>query len=395
MRNLKTIVVLFLLIALVAVCVFLIIGPGMVERSMNKVLEHPPYNISQAAQKKHDELIIMDWHSDSLLWNRDLLKRSNYGHMDIPRLAEGNVAIQMFTVVTKSPKGQNYESNTADSDNITMLAIIQLWPPAAWSSLYERALYQSRRLHDCVQREPERIKIIRRQSDLIKALEIRSQSRPNRSGNIVLGLLGIEGCHCLEGKLENVKGLYDAGYRMISLHHFFDNELGGSLHGISNDGLTEFGHRVVHELERLEIIIDVAHSSSAVVDDVLKIATRPVVVSHTGMHGICESKRNLPDELMQQIAEKGGLICIGYWEGAVCDISPDGVVKSLRYAIDLVGEDHVALGSDFDGTTTTAFDTSELAILTQKMMDKGFSDSEINKVMGGNSLRFLSSHLPK
>jgi len=394
-KKLKIVAIIVLLITLFGVGVFLIVGPGMLEKSMNKVLKHPPYKISQAAQKKHDGLIIMDWHSDSLLWNRNLLKRCNYGHMDIPRLAEGNVALQMFTVVTKSPKGQNYESNTADSDNITMLAIAQLWPPATWSSLYERALYQSRRLHDCASKEPERLKIIRRQSDLIKALETRSKTKSNGPGNIVLGLLGIEGCHCLEGKLENVKGLYDAGYRMISLHHFFDNELGGSLHGISRNGLTEFGRQVVRELERLEIIIDVAHSSPAVLDDVLKIATRPVVVSHTGMYGICKTERNYSDEQMQRIAEKGGLICIGYWEGAVCDISPVGIVKSLRYAIDLVGEDHVALGSDFDGTTTTAFDTSELSILTQNMMDHGFSDSEITKVMGGNSVRFLSSYLPK
>jgi membrane dipeptidase len=387
--------IIVLLITFVGVCVFLIVGPGILEKSMNTVLEHPPYKISQAAQKKHDGLIIMDWHSDSLLWNRNLLKRSNYGHMDIPRLAEGNVALQMFTAVTKSPKGQNYESNTADSDSITMLAIAQLWPPATWSSLYERALYQSRRLHDCASKEPERLKIIRRQSDLIKALEMRSKTKSNGSGNIVLGLLGIEGCHCLEGKLENVKGLYDAGYRMISLHHFFDNELGGSLHGVSRDGLNEFGRQVVRELERLEIIIDVAHSSPEVVDDVLEIAKRPVVISHTGVHGICQTKRNFSDEQMQRIAGKGGLICIGYWKGAVCDISPEGIVKSLRYAIALVGEDHVALGSDFDGTTTTALDTSELSILTQKMMDHGFSDSEITKVMGGNSVRFLSSYLPK
>jgi membrane dipeptidase len=394
-KKLKMIFIIFLIVTLVGVSVFLIVGPGMIEKSLNKILEHPPYKISQSAQNKHDGLIIMDWHSDSLLWNRNLLKRSDYGHMDIPRLAEGNVAIQMFTAVTKSPKGQNYESNTADSDNITMLAIAQLWPPATWSSLYERALYQSRRLHDWVSKEPERVKIIRRQSDLIKALEMRSKTKSNGSGNIVLGLLGIEGCHCLEGKLENVKGLYDAGYRMISLHHFFDNKLGGSLHGISRNGLTDFGQQVVGELERLEIIIDVAHSSPTVVDDVLKIATRPVVVSHTGVQGICKTKRNFSDEQMQRIAEKGGLICIGYWEGAVCDISPEGIIKSLRYAIDLVGEDHVALGSDFDGTTTTALDTSELSILTQKMLDHGFSDSEITKVMGGNSVRFLSSYLPK
>ena len=112
--------IIVLLITLVGVGVFLIVGPGMLEKSMNTVLEHPPYKISQAAQKKHDGLIIMDWHSDSLLWNRNLLKRSNYGHMDIPRLAEGNVALQMFTVVTKSPKGQNYESNTTDSESVSV-----------------------------------------------------------------------------------------------------------------------------------------------------------------------------------------------------------------------------------------------------------------------------------
>lgn len=84
--------IIVLLIALVGVGVFLIVGPGMLEKSMNTVLEHPPYKISQAAQKKHDGLIIMDWHSDSLLWNRNLLKRSNYGHMDIPRLSDDQPA---------------------------------------------------------------------------------------------------------------------------------------------------------------------------------------------------------------------------------------------------------------------------------------------------------------
>ena len=394
MRKLKIAVIIVLLVALTGVGVFLIVGPGMIEKSMNKVVAHPPYDISPDARKKHDGLIIMDWHSDSLLWNRNLLKRADYGHMDIPRLAEGNVAIQMFTVVTKSPKGQNYESNSADSDRITSLAIAQLWPPATWPSLYERALHQSRRLHSFASQAPERLKIIRTQNDFITALQMRSKTNSNGSDKLVLGLLGIEGCHCLEGKLENVQGLYDAGYRMISLHHFFDNELGGSLHGISHDGLNEFGRQVVRELERLEIIIDVAHSAPEVVDDVLEIAERPVVVSHTGLHGACRSKRNLSDEQMQQMAAKGGLICIGYWKGAVCDTSPEKIVKTLRYAIALVGEDHVALGSDFDGSTTTAFDTSELAVLTQKMMAYGFSDTEIAKVMGGNSVRFLSSHLP-
>jgi microsomal dipeptidase-like Zn-dependent dipeptidase len=393
MKILKAIAIIVVLIVLVVLGAFLAFGPKMLEESMNKIKEHAAYEIDPVAQKMHDELTIMDWHSDSLLWNRNLLKRSSYGHVDIPRLVEGNVAIQMFTAVTKSPKGQNYERNTAESDNITLLALVQLWPPATWSSLFERAMYQARRLHDFASKDPERLRVVRSQRELREALQLRAKSKGSLGP--VIGLLGIEGAHALEGKLENAKALYDAGYRMISLHHFFDNRLGGSLHGINPSGLTEFGRQVVRELDRLGIIIDVAHSSPAVVDDVLKATTRPVVVSHTGVHGACAGKRNFSDELMRRIAEKGGLICIGYWDAAVCDISPGGVTKSLRYAIDLVGEDHVALGSDFDGATTTAFDTSELAVLTQNMMDEEFTDNEIKKVMGDNSTRFLLAHLPK
>jgi microsomal dipeptidase-like Zn-dependent dipeptidase len=180
----------------------------------------------------------------------------------------------------------------------------------------------------------------------------------------------------------------------MGLHHFFDNELGGSLHGLSGEGLSDFGRAVVRRLETLEFIIDVAHSSPAVVDDVLEMTQRPVVLSHTGLHGVHPSARNLKDEQMKRIAAKGGLIGIGYWD-AVGDITPEGVVTTLRYAIDLVGEDHVSLGSDYDGTVTTTFDTSELVVLTQKMMDSGFSDAEIAKVMGGNAVGFLSTYLPQ
>ncbi|MBW2442908.1 MAG: membrane dipeptidase, partial [Deltaproteobacteria bacterium] len=186
MRKLKIALIIVLLVALTGVGVFLIVGPGMIEKSMNKVVAHPPYDISPDARKKHDGLIIMDWHSDSLLWNRNLLKRADCGHMDIPRLAEGNIAIQMFTVVTKSPKGQNYESNSADSDRITSLAIAQLWPPATWSSLYERALHQSRRLHSFASQAPERLKIIRTQNDFITALQMRSKTNSNGSDKLVL-----------------------------------------------------------------------------------------------------------------------------------------------------------------------------------------------------------------
>jgi microsomal dipeptidase-like Zn-dependent dipeptidase len=97
---------------------------------------------------------------------------------------------------------------------------------------------------------------------------------------------------------------------------------------------------------------------------------------------------------MQKVAAHGGLIGIGYWDGAVCDASPLGVVKSIRYAIDTLGVDSVALGSDYDGTVSVSFDTSELAVLTDTMLTQGFTEEEITKVMGANAVEFFSRHLP-
>ena len=133
----------------VAGCVGIVaFGPGLIENAQQGVLPHTPYAIGAKAAALHDSLIVADWHADSLLWGRDLLQRSSRGHVDLPRLREGNVAIQMFTIVSKLPRGQNYESNSsASGDNITPLVVIQAWPPRTWRSLLERALYQSEKLH--------------------------------------------------------------------------------------------------------------------------------------------------------------------------------------------------------------------------------------------------------
>jgi len=378
-----------LLIVLIVFLLLLDPLAALLEKRMNRTLPHEPYAVSPEAQEKHASLTVMDWHSDSLLWNRDLLKRSSYGHVDIPRLREGNVAVQVLTAVTKSPRGQNYDRNTGGSDNITLLALVERWPLSTLRSLKERALHQARRLHAFERAAPDQLRILRRRGDLEELLAARTDGAPGLVGT----LLGVEGAHALDGKLESIEILHEAGYRLMGLHHFFDNDLGGSLHGLSGEGLSDFGRTVVRRLEELQFIIDVAHSSPAVVDDVLELTERPVVLSHTGMHGLCPNARNLKDEQMERLARKGGLIGIGYWD-AIGDITPGGVVQSLRYAINLLGEDHVSLGSDFDGTVTTTFDTSELAVLTQKMMDSGFSAVEIEKAMGGNAVNFLKTYLP-
>lgn len=370
------------LIALLAVAYAHWVLPGKVETSMNGVLPHEPYAISDRAKRLHESLFIADLHSDSLLWKRDLLEESDVGHMDLPRLRRGNVALQVFSATTKSPAGQNYDRTVADSDQITLLAVASFWPPRTWFSLYERAVYQLDKLHDVAGQSE--LTVVTSKQDVERLIAGR-QSDDNVIGAIYL----IEGAHPLEGDIENLDRLFDKGLRIVGLTHFFDNELGGSLHGVSHEGLSEFGRRVVRRANELGMIIDIAHSSPAMVADVLGLSTSPVILSHGGLNGVCDSPRNLPDELMKQLAAAGGLIGIGYWDGAVCDSSPAGIVKSIRYAIDLLGEDHVALGSDYDGAVTVAFDTSELAILTETMLRSGFSENEIRKVMGDNVKHFL------
>jgi microsomal dipeptidase-like Zn-dependent dipeptidase len=219
-------------------------------------------------------------------------------------------------------------------------------------------------------------------------------SRRAQGEAVVGGILGTEGSHALDGKLANIDTLYDAGFRMMSLQHFFDNKLGGSLHGESGAGLTEFGRQAVDKMLARGIMIDVSHSAPRVVEDVLARSDAPLIVSHTGFYGHCQSPRNISDELMQKIAEAGGIIGVGYWDGAVCEATPQSIVRAIRYGIDLVGENHVALGSDYDGSISAPFDTSELIILTDEMLKARFSEAEIRKVMGENMMRFLRDNLP-
>ncbi|WP_353617579.1 hypothetical protein [Roseobacter sp. TSBP12] len=135
------------LLLIAAAIVFFGVLPGIVEKGQNPVVAHTPYAISPKAQALHDSLIIGDLHTDSLMWNRNLLKRGDRGQVDFPRLREGNVAVQVLTTVTKSPAGQNYDHNSTDArDNITLLAMAEMWPIKSWFDLTERGLYMAGRL---------------------------------------------------------------------------------------------------------------------------------------------------------------------------------------------------------------------------------------------------------
>jgi len=363
--------------------------PGVLESALNVVEEHPTASLSAEAQALHSSLFVVDLHTDSLLWDRDLAGRSERGHVDIPRLPAGNVALQVFSATTKSPRGQNYESNTGGSDNITLLAIMQAWPVATWGSLYARAEYQLERLLRLADENPDALMMVHTRGDLEALIRRREAGEP-----VVGAMYLIEGAHPLEGKLENLDRLRARGLHFVGLTHFFDNKLGGSLHGVSGEGLTGFGRDVVARADQLGMNIDIAHASPQMVRDVLALTTRPVILSHGGFKGQCDTPRNLDDQLMREVAAQGGIIGVGFWDGAVCDASPRGIARSMRYGIGLLGLDHIALGSDYDGSIAAQFDVSEIGLLTQAMLEEGFSEAEIRALMGGNMQRFLQQQLP-
>jgi microsomal dipeptidase-like Zn-dependent dipeptidase len=374
------------LVALIVIAVgaFLIFGPGIVEGGMNKVVATPLPAVSERARGLHARLAVADMHADTLLWQRSLLDPSKRGQVDLPRLEAGNVALQVFSSVTKTPKGQNYDSNGSDTDNITLLAVAQLQPPRTWDSLLQRSLWHSEKLSWAEAESRGRLRIVRSGIDVRHLLADRAAGRP-----VTGALLSIEGLQNLEGRLDNVGRLHAAGFRMAGLAHFFDNEVAGSMHGVRKGGLTPLGRQVVREMERRGMIVDIAHSSHAAVAEVLAMAKRPVVSSHGGVQATCKVNRNLTDEEIRGVARTGGLVGIGYWEGAVCDLRPAAIAAAIVHVRDLVGIDHVALGSDFDGAVTTGFDTAGLVNVTQALVDRGFSDEEIAKVMGGNLLSLL------
>jgi membrane dipeptidase len=338
--------------------------PAQIDHDMNVVTAHPPYVISPEGAALHANLRVSDLHSDMLLWMRDPSVRNDRGHTHLPRLREGGVALQIFSSVTKTPSSMNYETNTAESDNITALAIAQRWPLDTWTSIFARAKYHARRLQRLEHSDNE-FSIARTRGDLANALDARSANP-----NVLVGVLATEGGHPFEGELDNIDRLFD-------------------------EGLTPFGREAVACIIELGMLIDVAHSSHAVVREVLSMTDRPLIVSHTGVHGHCEIVRNIPDELMLQIADAGGLVGIGYWAAVTCDDSPEGVARAIIAAVDLLGVEHVALGSDYDGTVTTTFDTSELAVITDRLLSLGMTEADIQLVMGENAIRYFLENLPE
>jgi microsomal dipeptidase-like Zn-dependent dipeptidase len=359
------------------------------ERRLNPVANPPPYRASALARELHARSTVVDLHADSLLWGRDLVRRNARGHVDIPRLIEGGVAIQVFAVTTKVPRKLNIERNDDRSDDIRLVAIGRGWPPSTWRSLLARAEYQAGRLRAMADRSNGAFTLIRSRLDLETFLARRATDR-----RVVGGLLAIEGAHALDGDPNHVDRLVAAGYRMVAPTHFFDNEFGGSAHGMEKGGLTERGRELIGRLERASIAVDVAHASARTIDDVLAMATRPVLASHTGVRGTADNARNLSDDQLRGIAATGGMVGIGFWPTACGGEDAASIARSIAHAASVVGVAHVGLGSDFDGAVPVPFDTTGVVLVTEALLAEGFDEAAIGKFLGGNAVDLLARTLP-
>jgi membrane dipeptidase len=359
------------------------------ERRLNPVAAPPPYAVSERAQAVHQAATVVDLHADPLLWGRDLLVRGTRGHVDVPRLVEGNVALTVFGVATKSPRHLNIDRNDDRSDDVTLLALGRGWPPGTWRSLTARALLMARNLVDAADRSAGSLTVVRSAPDLDAFLARRAETPTN-----VAGVLAIEGAHALGDDLAGLDAIDAAGFRMVGPAHFFDNAVAGSAHGIEKGGLTALGRELIAQLEARAMIVDLAHSSARTIDDVLSLATRPVVASHTGVCGVCQNARNLTDEQLRGIAATGGMVGIGFWPTACGGEDAAAIARSICYAVDVAGADHVGLGSDFDGGVAVPFDASGMALVTEALLAGALDEESIGKVLGGNAIRVLRAGLP-
>jgi membrane dipeptidase len=267
-------------------------------------------------------------------------------------------------------------------------------PSRALASRMATAEWLIGRIHGWADESEGQMLVIRSNSDLRACLV---------DGGPIGVLIGVQGGHALDGSLANVERLHALGVRMFAPAHVMDNALVGSGTGRRGDGLTGLGRDVVRELEARRIIVDVAHMSLPGIADVLGMATRPVVLSHTGLTDVAGSSsrwrrysaatRNVPRSVAAGVAASGGLVGITLATQLVGGDTLDDVVRTVRAALDAAGERGVGIGSDLDGALRMVSDVSGLPSLAEALSASGLPAAVVDGVMGGNAIRLLREML--
>ncbi len=318
------------------------------------------------SESLHRSSVVIDFHCDSLLDARDgrrtLTERSNEGQIDVPRLSEGGVTAQVFAL-------------WAEPDQ-----------PA-------RATLQAMRSLDAfyttVDESAGALRLAVTAADVERA----------KADGVVAGLLSIEGADALNGELAMLRVFYRLGVRAVGLTWNHRNQAAdGVAESRTGGGLTEFGVAPVREMNRLGMLVDIAHLAPRGVEDVLAISAAPIIDSHANAQSLCSHRRNLTDAQLEAVARSGGVVGVVYYPGFVHDdpqkADLDRLVDHIDHMVSVIGPNHVGLGSDFDGfmgepPPTGLEDVSRLPALTQKLLDRGHAPDDVRRILGGNWLRVL------
>jgi membrane dipeptidase len=315
------------------------------------------------AKQIHQKAIVFDGHCDTILevmnQKRTLEKKSTFGHLDIPRMKEGGIDVQFFAVF-----------------------IEDIYKP-------DRALKRTLQLIDCFYREMEK-----NQDDISLVTNYNQIEEVNSAGKIA-AILSIEGGEALEGDLGVLRILYKLGVRLLTLTWNQRNRIADGIgESRTGSGLTEFGLNVIDEMNDLGMIIDVSHLSETGFWDVVKRSKTPIVASHSNCYTLCPHPRNLKDDQIKALADKEGVIGITFVPNFLTQekrkTTVKDVVKHIDYLVEKVGVDYIGLGSDFDGTGDLPLGlegVDKIPNLTEELIDRGYKEKEIEKILGGNFLR--------
>ena len=366
---------------------YLVVLPLNVEKYFSPVEALPSEEWLIAKRHPLSNLFVSDMHADTLLWHRSIAEKSELGHADIHRLRSASMGLQVFMSVIEAPKDVESDSIAQEGDQITPITILDKWPATTFDSYKQRALYQASKLYKAEVNSNGKLKVVLNREDLGASESWEAYQSP------LFAILGLEGAHATEFDIANLDILFEAGYRSMELAHYSDTPFAGSSSGMVKYGLTKNGEKLIQRMNEIGMIIDVAHLSQKAIIDVLELTSKPVYSSHTGVFSKCPKARNLSDDLIKQIAEQGGIIGIGFFKDAICGESLSDLVESIVFVRDLVGAQHVALGSGWD-VAPLAITPQQLPDLTRALLKQGLSEQEVRMIMGDNVLRFFLNNLP-
>ncbi len=338
-----------------------------------------PVVVSERALRIHQSGMLFDGHND-LPWQirergnssfevLDISKSQPSLHTDIERLHKGGVKAQFWSVYVPASTDV---TGDALSQTLAQITIVQ----------------------QMVRKYPETFEFASTTDDIERIVQ---------AGKIA-SMMGVEGGHSIEGELSNLQRLYDLGCRYMTLTHSKSLSWADSATDDPKaNGLSDFGRAVILEMNRLGMLVDLSHVSPETMKQALRTTQAPVIFSHSSALAINEHPRNVPDDVLQMLPANGGVVMINFFSGFIAPSeeirrnanaqgSIHDVVDHIEHVISVAGEDHVGIGSDYDGVSrlpTQLEDVSTYPRITQLLLDRGYSERQIHKLLGGNVMRVL------